>query len=428
MSLESTFCSSPWIHMRINASGGYEYCRWTTGQDVDITARIQDMPVKEYFQNGMAPIRRSMCQGQTLATCETCYIMDQHGKASGRTKQLLKTGVMMQYFDKSLQSSPWIHHFRSSQATGVTDQMPVDWQIDLGNFCNSACLFCSPDSSSRLAAEHMKMGLITSMPPPAWSDDPVTLKNFVAELGKISNLRYLHFIGGETLITPAFKEVLQQLLAAGLNTVTLGFTTNLTVWDDSVIDLLKQFQEVNLGMSVECLSRVNDYVRWPSHIDEIRGNLDRWVVLCRQLNWLPQLRVTPTILTIGHLDTIFDYAYAQGISVESCNFLHRPDFMRPTVLPLDDRQEIIHRLQEWIQRHQILAPRIDNTRDPQMAQAQVIQDAESWVSYLQKQPNESYLLPNLARYLTQVDRHRGNRVLDYLPEYEQLFRSAGYTA
>jgi hypothetical protein len=63
-----------------------------------------------------------------------------------------------------------------------------------------------------------------------------------------------------------------------------------------------------------------------------------------------------------------------------------------------------------------------------MARAQVVQDAESWVSYLENQPDESHLLPKLAQYLQQVEQHRGNRVLDYLPEYEQLFRSAGYAA
>jgi sulfatase maturation enzyme AslB (radical SAM superfamily) len=152
--------------------------------------------------------------------------------------------------------------------------MPQDWQIDLGNFCNSACIFCGPNNSSRLAAEYKKLGLITKLPKKNWADNPEMLERFIEILDGTKNIAYLHFLGGETIITPAFKKILKKLIERGLNkTASIGLTTNLTVWEPEIIELLTQFKEINLGMSIECLHHeINDYLRWPSKINECKNN------------------------------------------------------------------------------------------------------------------------------------------------------------
>jgi len=35
-------------------------------------------------------------------------------------------------------------------------------------------------------------------------------------------------------------------------------------------------------------------------------------------------------------------------------------------------------------------------------------------------------LPDLVDFVKRLETSRGNSILDYLPEYEELFRSAGY--
>ena len=127
--------------------------------------------------------------------------MEQHGKVSGRQKQLLKTGIRDLYFEKTLISSPCKQDFDYSYHTqGMTTRTVSDWQIDLGNFCNSGCVFCNPEFSSRLAAEFKKTGLIEQVPPATWCDDLELLDRFIQDLKNSSNLKYLHFIGGETVL------------------------------------------------------------------------------------------------------------------------------------------------------------------------------------------------------------------------------------
>ena len=123
---------------------------------------------------------------------------------------------------------------------------------------------------------------------------------------------------------------------------------------------------------------------------------------------------------------IYDYALDHNIIVESCNFLYKPELLKPSVLPLTYRQTIIDKMQQWIDDHQVDSETIINIRNPNTIQAQLVQDLSSYVNYLKNEPDESYRLPELVTWLKRIESNRGNSILTYLPEYEELFRSAGY--
>lgn len=409
--------------MRINNAGHYEYCRWADKSQRTATPHIREVSPQQFFQQHMTPIRQQLLAGERPAGCGECAAMEQHNKVSGRQKQLLKVGVRVEQFEKTLASSPWLNTFAAQHS----DQLPQDWQIDLGNYCNSSCVFCDPQSSSRIAQEYMRLNLICDLPPANWTDDAKLVDQFVATLAQSSHIQYLHFIGGETVITPAFKTILRALVQAGLNrAATIGFTTNLTVWDVEVVDLLKQFHGVNLGMSVESFTIVNDYVRWPSKLPVVLENLDRWQELAAQQGWLLQLRTTPTLFTVGSLLSIYDYAWNRGICVESCNFLTEPAIMRPSVLPPSYRSAVVADMRAWLDQHPVTGDTVLNIRDPSVSQLQNHQDLQSYVDYLEHMPDESYRLPDLVKLLKRLEASRDNCILSYLPDYEKLFRTAGY--
>lgn len=424
MTLKNSFCPSPWIHMRINNAGHYEYCRWATKDNRYANQSIHRTSPVEFFQQQMTGVREQFLAGELPQGCAECTQMEQHNKVSGRQKQLLKVGVRLEQFEKTLASSPWVKEFAQG---GTTSQLPQDWQIDLGNYCNGACVFCNPQSSSRLASEFKKIGIVSQEPLPNWTDDPALVQRFVDSLVASPHIQYLHFIGGETVITPAFKTILIALIDAGLNkTATIGFTTNLGVWRDDVVELLTQFQGVNLGMSVESFEIINDYVRYPVGLSTVFETMERWIQLGKKYHWLMQFRITPTALTIGQMLGVYDYAWHHNIAVESCNFLNEPEFLRPSVLPINYREKIITEMQEWISKRLVNDTTIINTRDPNVAQQQIVQDLQSYVNYLLNESDESYKLPDLVRYLKQLESSRGNSIINYLPEYEDLFKSAGY--
>lgn len=425
-----TFCSSPWFHMRILPSGQLRYCRWMEDKKNPLSSNLNQTDFLTFFQKEMSSLRSMMLQGETVSACDQCFQMEKHGKISGREKQLLKVGIKTDNFEKTFRSSTFYDEFKkSAEQDGETTLWPQDWQIDLGNYCNSNCIFCGPDSSSRLAIEFKKLGLIDKLPPRNWTDNESAVDSFVELLAQSKKISYLHFLGGETVITPAFKKILSKLVNRGLNkNISIGFTTNLTVWDEEIIELLKQYKEVNLGMSVECFHPVNDYLRWPSKIDDVFEIMQRWIDIGQKQKWLIQFRITPTVFSIAHLHTIYEYAYTHNIGVESCNFLHNPSFMRMTILPKDVRKKIAQDLEDWILTKDttIKNKKIINTRDPNVSKFYILQDAYSYVEYLRKGPDETHSWPALVNYLKKLETSRGNSILDYAPEYESFLRSAEY--
>ena len=414
MNLKDQFCSSPWFHMRITNNGGFEYCRWADRKHIVDQKNIATTHPLTFFQKDMASIRQDMLEGKTVAACGDCKIMEQHSKISGRQKQLLKTGIDTDNFVKTAASSTFRTEFEQTDI----NLLPVDWQIDLGNHCNGACVFCRPDSSSRLAAEFYKIGFIDQMPARSWVEDPASVDKFISTLISTPNLAYLHFLGGETLITPGFRTMLQALIDAGLHSrVTIGLTTNLTVWDDDINQLLTQFREVNLGVSIETTDNVNDYVRWPSQINSVLSTLERWLALAKQHDWIMSLRITPTVLTASRVVPLYQFAVDHNLGIESCNFLNDPAFMRTSVLPMSYRRSAAEQLQNWIDTQAISTTKIVNTRVLNHATAAAVQDAMSYLEYLKNAPDESDRLPALVQYLKKLEQSRSNSVLNYLPEY-----------
>lgn len=436
MTFDKNFCSSPWFHMRIENNGDYNFCRYShqkSNSKITFNPKnnIKNQSVEFYFQNELSGIRKNLLDNVTVDDCRHCNKMQEHNKISGRERQLLKTGINYSNFKKTFLSSPWQPTFKKSfQTDGHTDQVPQDWQIDLGNYCNSACVFCFPHFSSRIANEHLKLGLIDQLPDPNWTADPDSFNRFLQHLQDNNYaLAYLHFIGGETVITPAFKTILEKLLEYGLSqTLSIGLTTNLTVWRQDIFDLLTNFK-VNLGLSIECLHPANEYIRYGSNYKDTEKILEKWVSESKkQSSWTTTIRTTPTLLSVLHLDTVYDYSLQNQILVESCNFLDRPEILRMSVLPENYRSSALEKINNVLDRYknQNQQQKIVNIKHKDTVRSQTLQDLESYKNYLVNEEYEEFRLPDTVKYLKQLESIRNNRVLDYLPEYDKLFRSAGY--
>ena len=138
--ISDSYCAAKWLNATIWLGNG------TTASCHHPPAH--KIPLEEVAQNYKAIhntnykklIRKQMLEGKPIDSCHKCKEMETHTKVSGRQKQLLKTGIRLENFVSTIKSSTFINEFeKSHQQNGDTDLMPQDWQIDLGNFCNSAC-------------------------------------------------------------------------------------------------------------------------------------------------------------------------------------------------------------------------------------------------------------------------------------------------
>jgi radical SAM protein with 4Fe4S-binding SPASM domain len=435
--LRNSFCSSPWFHVKLNSDGNYERCRWM--RDQSPMHNVRDTTIMEYYNSEqMKQFRQSMLEGSSPAECQDCYYQEQHGKLSGRQRQLLKSAVTSSNFELGLRSSPhWDHFAYSQDNAGAADYYPVDLQIDLGSVCNSACIMCTPASSTRLAVDYVR--LHTSVPdlfaPPKtladWTRDPVVVDRLVAELLEIKNLRYIHFLGGETLYNEAFYTICERLIDADkADNIIIGTTTNGTIFNLRLHRLIPHFKQFHLGISIESVTKLNDYIRYPSNIEQVLAVIDQFIELRNAVpNLILSMRVTPNVFTISEFDSMAEYLIKHGVIAESCNLLSDPECLRIELLPDDIRAETVERLEQVIAKHNLTATGVVNVRDPNQVNqvtADTIIEYYNFVKNYTVPDNVDELRGNLVRFLKAFETVRNNSILDYAPRYQDFLRRSGY--
>ena len=437
--LRDNFCSSPWFHIRIDWAGNYLPCRWSNNVDVS-SYNIENTSMVEYMNSSfMQDLRTRLLNGVPEKMCASCRYEDQHSKVSGRQKQLLKSAVNLDNFQKTLCASPHFDDFNYSfNNNGLTTRTPVDLQIDLGNTCNSACVICAPTFSSRLAHEYIKLQVINpelftvNSPGANWTDAPALVDKFVSELEDYPDIKYIHFLGGETLYLKSFYDICNRLIKSGYSkNVSIGTTTNCTVATPELEHIIREFKHVHLGLSVECFHPVNDYVRYPSRIDSVTENINRFIELRKQTGMHLALRITPNILTITHLDTIFRFMLDHNIAAESCNILHSPSCLRLELLPKDLVELVQTKIDQVITDYNLVNDEtaIVNRRSEDLTGtviSNVIFEYQSLMATLPTVNNIEKERYKLVDYLKAFEQVHDNKILDYLPEYEEFLRSYGY--
>ena len=433
---EKTFCSSPWFHVRLTYDGGFEKCRWTKNRETQ--DNVQTTSLLRYFNSDdMNQFRQQMLSGNAPEECETCHYQDQFGKVSGRKKQLLKSGVREEDFFNSFLSSPHFKDFKFSYASyGQTTRTPVDLQADLGNLCNSACIMCHPRASSRLVQDYKKLSktsrlFIEPETYRSWVDSPWAMDSFLKDLSKIEDLKYLHLLGGETLYNRAFYDICNHLIRTGQSgQMILGTTTNGTIYTEELEQLIPEFEEFHLGISIESVTALNDYIRYPSEISSVLANIDRFLKLREQHKGLHlSLRITPNIFTVYELDQLFEYMIKNNITAESCDILHEPECLRIELLPDDIRQEIVYKLETLVAKYSLSRTGVVNVRNHNQTHLVIADNVIEYLNFIKNfevPDNKTASLKQLVEFLRSFESLRNNRITDYAPRYKDFLASIGY--
>jgi radical SAM protein with 4Fe4S-binding SPASM domain len=438
-SLRDNFCSSPWFHIRVDPAGNYLPCRWGTVETPSLY-NIRDKSLSEYMNSDqMTQLRSQLLNGETSKICNSCHYEEQHSKLSGRQRQLLKSAITIDDFDKSFCSSPhWTLFEYSNNNQGSTNYLPVDLQIDLGNTCNSNCIMCSPMFSSKVALDYIKLNkiepeLFSKYPTlKNWSDDDQLVSKFVSEISDNPNIKYIHFLGGETLYLKSFYSICNQLIDSEYSkTISIGTTTNCTVYSAELEYIIKNFKHVHLGLSIESAHPINDYIRWPSEISNVRDNINKFLDLRKQTELHLALRITPNIFSIYHIDSIFEMMLDNKITAESCDILQQPSCLRIELLPKTLVDQILIKINKIIidydlspGKSQILNRRSEDLVNPVMAN--VIFEYKHLLETYQHPENVEEERHNLVKFIKAFESLHNNTILSYLPEYEEFLRSYGY--
>ena len=257
-------CIDAFKNLDINLSNGLKIGACCLS--LPIAVEKIDFYNNEYLQN----IRNSWKQGIWPMACNKCKIVESQGGVSRRQG-----------------ATNWYHQ------NGITDTEPALVRLDYwtGDLCNLACVICDPSNSSVWKQE-------LNYP----TDFKKNKVNRFWEVLDTSQLRYVHFNGGEPLLSKEHVKFLQALPNKHL--IHINYNTNGTVQaSQELLDLWSEYKLVQLDFSIDDIGARYEYQRYPAKWSEVADNL-QWYIVNAPHNCMFAVNTTVSILNYHNLDNL----------------------------------------------------------------------------------------------------------------------------
>jgi hypothetical protein len=335
-----TWCALPWMHLFVGENGTMRPCCMALenpgmvnrdSEGVPLTA-YDGVPLEQSWNSPfMRKIRQEMLSGQRPPACARCFREEDLGMRSERqtSNDTFAAGMA-----------------EAVAATGTDGWSSADrirsLDIRLGNRCNLKCRMCSPVSSRATRADYAALHgiepdhprLVEQIGPEDWMSSKAFLDLFEACSAGADRIQ---FSGGEPLLIPEMKMLLQGLVDRGLASgIDLYYISNLTTLPKALFPLWQQFRRVSFLVSLDAIEAEGEYIRnnlnWPRLALNLRL-LDAKAeeIGCRK----PRVNVTVQAYNVLGLDKTVAYV-AQNLphfGRPNLSLLYYPEHLGVRVLP-----------------------------------------------------------------------------------------------
>ena len=230
------------------------------------------------------------------------------------------------------------------QSTVVDDKIKFI-SIPIGSLCNLKCRICSPINSSTWIKEYLDLYSV-KVPVQDWHKDPTVWKDLI----NISQgCLEINIAGGEPFLytNTEHMELIESLVRNNnAKNINLHYTTNGTIFpDDKFFELWKQFNLVDLQVSVDDFGKRFEYNRHPATWDEVKQNLLKYLENTKQSSNL-QLSISTTVsaFTIYYLEEFLIEMMKMNMPKPWLGRLNNPEYYRPSVFKNDAKLKILEKL------------------------------------------------------------------------------------
>ena len=428
MEYSKTFCPYPWIHVMTQPTGTVSWCcvardnfKNDDGSMFDLNKgdRIESV----WNNNHMRKIRQQMLDGEVVKGCEHCYDLEDMGFPSYRTNYI------RDWFEYSDRGEEIVQRIEQSKRNGYrVEEPPMYLDFRLGNMCNLKCRMCQPQNSSQINKEYVKM---ENADPEAgqfirdnftwghfaenitdWQDDPEFLRQVEEWLPGVNKL---YFTGGEPTIIERVYWIMEKCVEMGIaKDIELVFNSNMTNIQKRFLDLIEQFKNVLMCISVDAYGHENEYIRGASHWSKVEENLRKYCAsdVIGTVLFSPVIQIYNVLTITKLLDFCEELEEQYGREVFGtfliCDYPTSLDFRN---CPDQVREVAAGRLEEWLKRSKILVNRPENK-----------QTIEATIKALKENRKDNWEqeLVTFKRYTEMLDKQRKESMEEALPELWKL--------
>jgi len=391
------------------------------------------MTIMEWFNSEpVRNFRNSILGSSKVSQCSRCYSEEDHGGNSRRFKSNQKSVIFTRTaFNDSFPQSPGYKHFSySADHDGYSTRHPIDLHIDLGNFCNLACKMCGPEASSTIASQQVKWGIESSRSylGTDWTKDQSVWNDFKQQLLEIPQLTNLHFMGGETLLTPRMEDLVDTMIEHEKFDLCFSFVSNGTVFKPDLLNKLKRFRRVGIEVSIETLDARNSYTRQGTDTAQVLENIQLYLDYCNNSSITLTLRPAISLLTIGSYVGLLQYALDRELIVKGL-ICQTPRFLSVEILPSEIKQLYRPQFETFLESIEDVEIGGDyNASDPHNYKKTIKEQAELCLNLLKTAtpPDSDQQLELMTRHCERWDRVYGHDAMLLFPELQNILSQHTY--
>lgn len=423
-----SFCAVPFVSIMVNTDTTVRYCCMVKGSlnklkkdDNKTFYTCKDNFIQDAWNSkDLRDIRKSMIAGEKIDGCSVCYMQEENGRTSNRQHSIqewrnrLGESVLESKVQQAIDND------------GKLDDDVVYLDLRLGNLCNLKCRMCNPWNSSQIFKEHLDIAEtdtgytdvwqktfgkfpVNVMDDQQWFDHDIMWDQVIS---LIPNLKKVYMTGGEpTLIKNNFR-FMKSCIEQGRKDIVLFFNTNCTNINKNFLELISQFDTVNINASLDGVGVVNEYIRAPSDWLQISGNIEK-------LAQLPNVRlgITPTVQIYNIFDIVniikwVEYLtkkFNKEIFIDFLVNVH-PHHLNVNILPDDMREQALNDIADYLD----AGMKTDN---------QMTMNSLNGILGLLEQPRATNWEEELKRFKTftlSLDQHREQTLRDLDPRLTRL--------
>ena len=412
------FCPEAFAGLRADTTGGYKPCCVFKGNigNTESSSPIEVMKGKPAQRLRKAFIDQD--KKYLNEHCKSCIQMESDGLKSRRIEALdnYKNGKYKGMDHKLEQAKKDPGSFFHS----------VEVPARTGNYCNLKCAMCQPACSSSFSKEVEELNDTSPHETNLLGYYKAVVKHkglhdhnwtwnytdsFDSDMFKIlENVLELKFSGGEPLAAKWNYDLMLKAIEIGKSKdILLQFNTNCTLTSPikaskkvSIFDIVKEFKNVQMNVSIEGCAEKNYYIRYPSKWDSVLSNARRFASID-----VVDVTFVSTVNAINIVDLgdiyLNSLKYTEFKPAVAVNYVDEsdPSFMHITAIP-------------------------DNVKDAYLDKmySSSIDVANYLAPYVEMLENAIWNPSTTEKMLSRIvarDKLRGQCLLDHWPEWKEHY-------
>ena len=445
------WCPLPWMSLNVRNNGDLRVCCNANVSKNQGLITKEDGTVynlgKDHFDDVrnaelLKEIRKSILKEEFHSSCVRCQSETEAGMQSRA----------------HWEERNWRHVIDEKKAKEITNEdgsidvkiNPIKYlDLRFGNLCNLKCRMCGPTDSNQWYDDTVKLwgntykdsGQVIKLvqnkkgkyEPEVniynWYENP----NFWSDMESIiPTVERLYIVGGEPLLIDQHYDFLQKCVDMNrAQKIILEYNTNITNIPQRAWNIWKHFAKVNIGMSVDAVGPLNDYIRYPSNWNKIEENMRKLDVAEGDFKiwWAATIQA----YNLVQLPDIMMWKIKQNFKRVNKNVsdkpiisphpLHNPNFLNVKIFPEESKKWITNHFEsEKVKAKEIIFD-LDFLSDhgKQLNYTWFCNVLDHYNNYMWAK-DYSNLLDKFWHYTNTLDRTRSESLKDVCPRTWELLR------